>query len=59
MFMKKKRLIGLLLTLAMLLTLIPVFALAGPQNNGLIAFYDGGRIGMVPQEKEHCEVMMP
>ena len=53
MFMKRKRLIGLLLTLAMLLTLIPVFALAGPQNNGLIAFYDGGRIGMVPQEQEH------
>ena len=52
--MKRKRLIGLLLTLAMLLTLIPVFALAGPQNNGLIAFYDGGRIGMVPQEQEHC-----
>ena len=54
MIMKRKRLIGLLLTLAMLLTLIPVFALAGPQNNGLIAFYDGGRIGMVPQEQEHC-----
>ena len=42
--MKKKRLIGLLLTLAMLLTLIPMFAMAGPERGGSIVFCENGII---------------
>ena len=42
--MKKKRLIGLLLTLAMLLTLIPMFAMAGPERSGSIVFCENGLI---------------
>ena len=53
--MKKKRLIGLLLTLAMLLTLIPMFAMAGPARGGSIVFCENGLIDEYDTVKHYVD----
>ena len=53
--MKKKRLIGLLLTLAMLLTLIPMFAMAGAARGGNIVFCENGIIDEYETVKHYVD----